>query len=370
MALSIALVHDWLTGMRGGEKCLEVACEEYPDAPLFTLLHRRGEVSASIESHRIITSPLNRLPGVADYYRYLLPIMPLMTRWPIPPCDVVLSFSHCVAKAAIAPRGAPHICYCFTPMRYAWHMKDSYFQDRGFKRSLLELLLKQLRNWDRATASRVTHFIAISRTIQRRIQECYNRESLVIYPPVDTDYYTPAAVPREDYYLIVSALAPYKRFELAIAACEQLNRQLVVIGSGQNAAKLKAVAGPRTHFLGWQPDQVIRDHFRRCRALLFPAEEDFGIVPLEAQACGAPVLAYGAGGATETVQALGHCDRPTGAFFREQSVPAVIETILQFEKEQAAFDPAAARANAEPFNRHRFRRELIGYVNQVAGHTA
>jgi glycosyltransferase involved in cell wall biosynthesis len=329
------------------------------------LLHKPGSVAPLIESRRILASPLNRLPDVDRYYRYLLPLMPMAARWPMPKCDVVLSFSHCVAKAARPPRGVPHICYCFTPMRYAWHMKDSYFQDRGLKRQAVELLLKTLRNWDKSSSNRVTHFIAISKTIQTRIQECYQRESVVIYPPVDTEYYTPSSVARESFYLIVSALAPYKRFDLAIQACARLDRDLIVIGSGQNANQLKSLAGPRTHFLGWQSDSVIRDHLRRCQALLFPAEEDFGIVPLEAQACGTPVIAYGAGGATETVQPLGQSARPTGVFFHEQSCDAVISAIQQFEKADSAFDPIAARNNAMPFNKMRYRRELLDYVNRV-----
>jgi glycosyltransferase involved in cell wall biosynthesis len=365
MKPSIVLVHDWLTGMRGGEKCLEIACEEWPEAALFTMLHKPGSVSQSIEDRRIVSSALNRLPNVDRYYRYLLPVMPLTARWPIPSCDAVLSFSHCVAKGAVAPTGVPHLCYCFTPMRYAWHMKDSYFRDRGLKRQLLELFLGQMRKWDRSTASRVTHFIAISKTIQQRIRDCYERDSVVIYPPVDTDFYTPSSVPREDFYLIVSALAPYKRFDIAIEACRQLGRKLVVIGSGQNAVQLRAIAGSSTHFLGWQSDEVIRDHLRRCRGLIFPAEEDFGIVPLEAQACGSPVLAFGAGGSTETVQGLEISAKPTGVFFPEQTASSLIEAILRFEREQSAFDPANARANALPFNKERYRQELLSYVRSV-----
>ncbi len=265
----VVLVHDWLTGMRGGEKCLEPACRRWPDAPLFALLHQPGTVSEPIERLRPQTTRLNRLPGVGRYYRYLLPAMPLAARWPIPDCDAVLSFSHCVAKAAAPPPGVPHVSYCFTPMRYAWHQRAAYFR-RGrlgrAKAAAAELLLARLRAWDRRTADRVTHFVAISETIRRRIRECYGRESVVIYPPVDTDFYTPAAVPREEYYLIVSALAPYKRFDLAVEACNRLGRKLVVVGTGQDAAKLKALAGPTVSFLGWQPDEVVRDHFRRCRS--------------------------------------------------------------------------------------------------------
>jgi len=362
------LVHDWLTGMRGGEKCLEPACVRWPDAPLFTLIHKPGSVSSEIEALSPKGSKLNRLPGVSRYYRYLLPVMPAAARWAIPDCDVVLSFSHCVAKAARPPEGVPHICYCFTPMRYAWHMRESYFKRGGLgriKSAAADVILSRIREWDRRTADRVTHFVAISRAIQARIAECYGRDSVVIYPPVETDFYTPAAVKREDYYLVVSALAPYKRFDLAIAACEKLGRKLVVIGSGQDAARLRSQAGPNVSFLGWQSDEVIRDHLRRCKALLYPGEEDFGIVPLEAQACGAPVIAYGRGGALETVQPLGESKSPTGVLFEEQSVNAVANAMEQFEKHIIAFDPRAARRNALPFARSRYEAELFGYIEEV-----
>ena len=357
----VVLVHDWLTGLRGGEKCLLPACERWPDAPLFTLLHRRGATAPAIDRLRPHASGLNRLPGWPRYYRYLLPLMPLAARWPIPPCRLVLSFSHCVAKAAEPPAGVPHVSYCFTPMRYAWHMREAYFR-QGLTARAVDVVLSRLRAWDRRTAGRVTHFVAISDTVKRRIRECYDRDSVVIHPPADTDYYTPAGQPREDFYLVVSALAPYKRFDLAVDACNRLGRQLVVIGSGQEANTLRAAAGPTVRFLGWQPDAVIRDHYRRCRAVLFPAEEDFGIVPVEAQACGAPVVAFGRGGATETV-----VPGETGVLFADQTVQAVIDGIERFERSH--FDPLVARRNAERFARPRYERELFGYVRQVSGVT-
>jgi glycosyltransferase involved in cell wall biosynthesis len=366
---TIALVHDWLTGMRGGEKCLESAAKRWPNANLYTLLHTPGAVSPTIEHLKIRPSPLNRFPSWSLYYRYLLPLMPLAARWTIPhDTKFVLSFSHCVAKAAKPPSGVPHFCYCFSPMRYAWHLRESYFGRKGFgriKAGLLNRVLKQLRNWDRHTAQRVTHFIAISKTIQNRIRECYQRESVVIYPPTDTDYYTPSNASREEFYLVVSALAPYKRFDLAVQACEKLGRKLIVIGSGQEAAKLRQLASNQVQFLGWQPDDVIRDHYRRCAAVLFPAEEDFGIVPVEAQACGSPVIAFGRGGATETIRGLGDGANPTGVFFPTQSVDGLIEAILQFEKHRSEFDPAAARVNAEPFCMKRYETELFGYIDST-----
>lgn len=358
------LVHDWLTGMRGGEKCLELACEVWPRAELYTLLHRPGSVDAIIEDRDIHTSVLQKLPGVERYYRYLLPAMPhAVGRWQLPDCDAVMSFSHCVAKGVRPPVGVPHICYCFTPMRYAWHMREAYFgHERGPKAALKSWLLGKLRDWDRRTAERVTHFVAISKTVQKRIAECYGRDSDVIYPPVDTDFYCPASVRREDYYLIVSAFAPYKRLDLAIETCTRLKRRLVVIGSGQDEKRLRSIAGTGVEFLGWQDNDVIRNHMRRCKALLFPGEEDFGIVPLEAHACGAPVIALGRGGATETVIPPRSNREPTGLWFEEQTVDCMCAAIESFEQRVGDFSPQAARRQAQRFNRQRFRDELVSYV--------
>jgi glycosyltransferase involved in cell wall biosynthesis len=259
-------------------------------------------------------------------------------------------------------------------MRYAWHMRDAYFRKTGtfgrLKAGALDALLARIRAWDQRTAVRVTHFVAISQTVRTRIRECYGRDAEVIYPPVDTDFYTPTAEPREDFYLVVSALAPYKRFDLAIAACLKLGKKLVVIGSGQHAAKLKACAGPNVEFLGWQPDEVIRAHLRRARALLFPGEEDFGIVPLEAHACGCPVIGFARGGLTETVNPLGTTSEPTGVFFEEQTTAAVCEAIERFEREADRFDPRAARRHAVQFRKERFETELFGYLDRVILGTA
>jgi glycosyltransferase involved in cell wall biosynthesis len=366
----VVLVHDWLTGMRGGEKCLEALCRRWPAARLLTLLHKPGSVSPSIEQTHIKPSFLNRLPRVDKYYRYLLPLMPVAAGWRISDADLVVSFSHAVAKSARPTRGVPHVCYCFTPMRYAWHMQGSYFRQGGFlgklKAKVVDLLLSRIREWDRRTSSRVTHFIAISETVRSRIRDCYDRDASVIYPPVDTEFYTPSGARREDFYLIVSALAPYKRFDLALEACRQLGRKLVVIGSGQDANKLKAKAGTQTEFLGWQPDEVIRDHLRRAKALLFPGEEDFGIVPLEAQACGCPVIGFGRGGLTETVRPLGTVAEPTGVFFEEQTAEAVVAAMEQFELNVDRFDPRVARRQAMLFRKDRFEAELFGYLDRVS----
>jgi len=364
----VVLVHDWLNGMRGGEKCLEVLCHRWPDGPLFTLLHRRGAVSRAIENRFIQTSWMQHIPGIQKNYRYFLPLMPLAAKsWRIPFCELVVSFSHCVAKAAAPPAGVPHVCYCFTPMRYAWHMRESYFREcpRSWVGRGREKILEWLRAWDRQTAGRVTHFVAISKTVQTRIAHCYGRASTIIYPPVDTDFYCPACVPRENYYLVVSAFAPYKRLDLAIAACKQLNRRLVVIGTGQNEKHLQELAGPIVAFLGWQPNSVIRDHLRRCRALIFPGEEDFGIVPVEAQACGTPVIAFGRGGVTETVQPFGKTAEPTGFWFEEQTPDCLGATLEQFEVHADLLDPSIARKQALQFNAHRFAEEMFAYLETV-----
>lgn len=361
--------------MRGGEKCLAALCRRFPDADLFTLLHHRGKTTPAIERMRITTSFLQRAPGIARHYRYWLPLMPRAVeslRIPVD-VDLVVSFSHAVAKSVQPPPGAPHVCYCFTPMRYAWQLRGDYFGPRRRRLSpgaplalARDVLLDRIRQWDRATCDRVTHYIAISQTIAERISACYNRTSTVIYPPVDTDFYSPAPVPREDFYLCVSALVPYKKTELAVAACRQLGRRLVVIGAGPERKRLEQAAGPGIELLGWRSDDEIRDYLRRCRALLFPGQEDFGIVPVEAQACGTPVVAYGQGGATETV--LGADDRRTGTgvFFAQQTAEALAAAIEWLEAHPERFSAALARQHALKFNAPRYERELLTFLQHAA----
>jgi glycosyltransferase involved in cell wall biosynthesis len=251
-------------------------------------------------------------------------------------------------------------------------MQEAYFGSHRVGRGLgrlrehaIDRVLEAIRRWDRRTAETVTHFVAISETVRQRIAECYGRRSAVIHPPVDTDFYHPAPVPRADYYLAVSAFAPYKRLDLAIDTCNRLGRELVVIGTGQDETRLRARAGPTVHLLGWQPDAVIRDHLRRCRALLFPGEEDFGIVPVEANACGTPVIAFGRGGATETVLPLGNGREPTGLWFEEQTVECLAEALERFERYADRFDPLVARRQAQCFNQRRFAEELFAYLDGV-----
>ncbi|RUL85712.1 glycosyltransferase [Tautonia sociabilis] len=361
----VALVHDWLTGMRGGEKCLEVLCQAFPNAPLFTLIHRRGATSPAIEAMDIRTSPLQRLPGVFRHYRHLLPLMPMAARsWRLGPVDVVVSLSHCVAKAVRVPRGVPHLCYCFTPMRYAWDGRAAYLDGwlgKPVRRAMAGAALDRLRSWDRQTAAGVTQFVAISETVRRRIARCYGRDSRVIPPPVDTRFYTPDPSSRRDDgpYLCVSALVPYKKLEHAVLACSSSGRPLVVIGSGPERPKLERLAGPTVRFLGWQPDEVIRDHYRRCRALLFPGEEDFGIVPAEALACGAPVIALGRGGVAETV------DDRVGLLYDEPGPGPLLRAIEAFEADGGRRDASLARLKAEALSPDVFRERLLLLLDEL-----
>jgi glycosyltransferase involved in cell wall biosynthesis len=293
--------------------------------------------------------------------------MPLAANWRIEPCDLVFSMSHAVAKAARAPSGVPHICYCFTPMRYAWHMKESYFSGRfrGLRAFAVDRLMAVLRAWDRRTTNRVTYFLSNSETVRRRIQESYGRDATVLYPPVDTAFYHPGpSVRREDYYLVLSAFAPYKRVDLAVEACNRLKKRLVLIGAGQDEGRLRSMAGPTIQFLGWSSDELIRDHLRRCRALLFPGEEDFGIVPVEANACGTPVIAYARGGATETIVPLGR-DGATGVWFEDQTVDSLVDAMQRLELQPDRLDPAAARRQAERFDKAEHIRKLTGILERV-----
>lgn len=363
--MRVALIHDWLTGMRGGERCLEVFCELFPDADLFTLLHVPGSVSPVIERRRITTSFIQRLPAAARRYRTYLPLFPAaVARFDLRGYDLVLSSSHCVAKSARAA-GVPHVCYCFTPMRYVWDMYADYAGPGAgaLTRAVMPAAAAALRAWDRRTAARVDRFVAISRTVAERIRRCYGRAADVIHPPVDTRRYPLGDGDVGDYYLVVSALVPYKRIDLAVAAAGRLGRRLIVVGTGPEAARLRRQAGPTVEFLGWRDDDEIAALYRRCRALLFPGLEDFGIVPLEAMAAGRPVIAYGAGGVLDTVVPLGGDEPATGVLFGEQTVEALADAILRYEAAAGRFAPRTLRAHAETFDRRVFRDRMAAYLD-------
>ncbi len=356
----IAIVHDWLTGMRGGEKVLESICELYPDADVLSLVHIPGSVSPVIERHPITTSFLQRFPKIDQKYRWCLPLMPMAVEsLPMKSYDLVLSTSHCVAKGVRVGREAVHICYCHTPMRYIWDMFDQYFgkgRASPMVRNAMLAVRPFLRRWDVDTASRVDHFIANSEHVKKRIRRYYYRDAEVIHPPVEVERLAISEDPK-NYYLIVSAFAPYKRIDLAIEAFNRLKLPLKIIGTGQERKKLEGMADANIEFLGWQPDEAVRSCYQNCKALIFPGEEDFGIAPVEAQAAGRPVIALGRGGALETV-----LDGETGLFFHEQSVEGLIEAVEKFEAVEGSFDPQVIRKNAERFSRERFEMEYKNFV--------
>ncbi len=357
----VLLGHDWLTGMRGGERVFEYYCRAFPDAPVATLIHNPAVISAIINAHPVHTSFLNAIPGVDRHYRNLLPLMPLAARrLKLPQADLLLSTSHCVAKSFRKPRGAKHVCVCFTPMRYAWTFFDEYFGDSPVKAALAKPLLARLRTWDRRTADEVDRFVAISHHVADRIRRFYQRESDVVYPPVDIDRCTPSPDGRctADYDLIVSALVPYKRIDLAVALYARKGWRLKVVGVGGQLDKLKRLAGPTVEFLGGLSDDAVLEHYRNCRLLVFPGEEDYGIVPLEAQACGRPVVAFGRGGARETV-----VDGVSGVFFEEQSLDCLEAAVLKCAGE--TFSPAAIREQAVKFGPEPFVRGLARCVEQT-----
>jgi glycosyltransferase involved in cell wall biosynthesis len=323
-------------------------------------------VSAGIERHRIVTSFVQRLPAVNTRYRYYLPLFPTAVEsFDLRGYDLVLSSSHCVAKGARPGPGVPHVSYCFTPMRYVWDLYDEYFGGRAGRltRLVMPAVAARLRRWDRESSARVDRFVAISRHVAARIDRCYGRVAEVIYPPVDVRRFEVAAGGDDGFYLIVSALAPYKRLDLAVQAAGILGRRLLVVGWGPEERRLRALAGPGIEFLGRRSDEEIAELYRRCRAVLFPGLEDFGIVPLEAMAAGRPTIAFAAGGALETVIAPGGARPPTGLFFHAQTVDALADAMRRLEGGAVAFDPKALRARAEEFDRTRFKQRMASFLD-------
>jgi glycosyltransferase involved in cell wall biosynthesis len=356
----VALVHDWLTGMRGGEKVLDAICELFPGAPLYTLVHAPGSVSPRIEARPIRTSIAQRLPDPGRFYRHYLPLYPIAVELlDLERYDLVISSSHCAVKSVIASGRAVHVCYCHSPMRYAWDQFDAYFgpdQVGPVTSAMIRPVMRRLARWDAATAGRVDRFLANSQYVAGRIRRYYNRGSSIVYPPVDTDYYTPDGRTTSSAFLIVSALVPYKRVDLAIDACRRIGAPLRIVGTGPELARLQAVSGPDVEFLGWRSDEDIRQLYRSSAAVLMPGVEDFGIVPVEAQACGCPVVAFDAGGARETV-----VPGVTGTLVPEQRSEAFADALAAVL--QTRFEPEALRTNALRFSRQQF---LTSFTHEVA----
>jgi len=361
--MKVALVHDWLTGMRGGEKVLEVICGLYPNADIHTLFHWRGSVSPAIERHRIHTSFLQYMPMARTQYRRYLPLFPFaVEQFDLDGCDLVISSSHCAVKSVVAPVRARHVCYCHSPMRYAWDQFDAYFGPERVgavaSRWLYHPVLSRLATWDAATAHRVHRFVANSRHVAGRIRRYYNREATIVYPPVDTVFYQPAAVSSESHFLIVSALVPYKRIEIALEACRRAGARLRIAGDGPDRDRLQRMAGPDVTFLGPLSDEQLRDEYRRAHALIMPGEEDFGIVPVEAQACGRPVVALARGGALETV-----AEGETGVLFAEATAESLGDALARLER--MSFDSTRIRASAERFSREHHTHAMRAVIDDT-----
>lgn len=366
--MKVALIHDWLTGMRGGEKCLEVFCELFPEADVYTLFYLPDGVSPGIRSMKVRASWLNRLPGVGRYYRYGLPLFPAAVEgFRLDDYDLILSSSHCAAKG-VSPGGALHISYIHSPMRYVWDLHDAYFGAGSSwpARIGMALFRGYLQRWDVRSAERVDYFIANSNHIARKIENLYGREAEVIYPPVDIDkFYVGQHL--QTFFLIVSALVPYKNIQLAVTAFNELRLPLKVVGEGPLRRSLEKQAGDNIEFTGWVDDPRLAKLYADCEALIFPGEEDFGIVPLEAQASGRPVIAYDKGGVTESVVALderrGGGANPTGIFFPDATPASLIEAVRRYQAVKHLFDPLALRRHASQFSRAVFKTRMEQFIN-------
>jgi glycosyltransferase involved in cell wall biosynthesis len=359
----VVLVHEWLYTYAGAEKVLEAMLSEFPDADVFSLIDRMPQRHrAGLRGKNIRTTILQKIPFVEHIYKRLLPMMPFaIEQLDLSEYDLIISNSHAVAKGVLTSARQLHICYCYTPMRYAWDLQEQYLREsnisRGFQSALARYFLHKIRLWDHASAQRVDHFIACSHYIGRRIKKAYGRDSTVIYPNVDTSRFVMGGE-REDFYVCSSRMVPYKKMHLIVQAFAQMpNRRLVMIGTGPQFRRIKKLATPNVTLLGYQPFPVLLDHLQRARAFIFAAEEDFGIAPLEAQACGTPVLAFGRGGAKETV-----IDGVTGLHFHEQTPESIRDVVMRFEAMETKLDPHQIRRHAQRFSTDRFQREFSAYV--------
>lgn len=367
--MKVAIVHDWLTTWAGAEKALAELLACYPQAEIFTTVNflPKGEIPCLV-GRTIHTSFIQKLPGAKKHYRRYLPLMPLaIEQFDLKGFDLILSSSHAVAKGVISDPGALHICYCYSPMRYAWDMQHQYLRQSGNAQGLVSWLMRwqlhRLRQWDYISAQRVDHFIAISHYIERRIETFYRREAAVIYPPVAVEKFRHDR-PREAFYLTASRMVPYKRIDLIVEAFIQTpERQLVVIGDGPDFKQLKEKAGPNIILLGFQPDSILIDYLERAQAFIFMAEEDFGILPVEAQAAGAPVIGYGVGGLKETI-----VNGVTGLHVAEQSASALLTSLAHFEtrrqEDPTAYAPEACAQQAKHFERSVFSNEITTFIAQ------
>lgn len=372
IAPRVSVVHEWLAEWGGSEDCARAILRCYPQAQLYaTIDFLSASDRARLGAGPISTTFLQRAPGVAKRFWNYLPLTALAVEGhDVGDADLVISSSHAFAKGVPTRADQLHVSYVYSPMRYAWDLHREYLRDygldRGVKGMLARYMFHRLRLWDRQTANNVDLFVAISRHVQRRIWRTYRRPSRVIYPPVRTDDYQLGGTPKEDFYVTVSRLVNYKRIELILEAFRQLpSRRLIVIGDGPEMPALKAKCPPNVTLMGFQPDAVVQRHLQAARAFVFAAHEDFGISPVEAQACGTPVIAYGAGGSLETVRGIHVSNRPTGLLFPEQTAASLAQAVEDFESAGTVFDPHACREWAEQFSEARFLREFKACVEEA-----
>lgn len=358
--LKVALVHDWLVNYGGAEDVVSAILEIYPDADIYTLVHDKKKMKGRFEKNKIFTSRLQKIPFATRLYTKFLKFMPAaFEAFDFSAYDLVICSSSSCAKGVITPPSTAQVAYIHTPMRYAWDLFFDYQKRSGaLTRFFMDRWMPQIRLWDYVSAQRIDALFANSKYIARRIKKFWNRDALVIYPPVNVGYFNPTNnVAREDFYVFFSRLVPYKRADIAIDACAALGKKLVVIGGGSEAKKLQELAKGKSgiSFTGRISDEKVREYLQKCKALIFCAEEDFGIIPVQAQACGTPVIAFGKGGATESV-----LDKKTGVFFSEQTAASCAEAIKEFEKLEAAgnFDAKKIVAHAKTFSRERFIKEF------------
>ncbi|GAB3931402.1 glycosyltransferase family 4 protein [Larkinella terrae] len=359
----VAVVHEWLVTFAGSESVVEQILALYPQSDLFTLVDFLPESQRPLIQHKTaVTSFIQKLPWAKKKYRTYLPLMPLaVEQFDLSAYDVILSSSHAVAKGVLTGPNQLHICYCHSPMRYAWDLYHQYLNESGLKTGLsgliAKLILHYIRLWDYQSAQRVDYFVANSRYIARRIRKVYGRAADVIYPPVDTELFTLGSQ-KEDYYLTASRMVPYKKINLIVEAFATMpDKRLVVVGDGPDYEKIKRLATPNIELVGYQSDDALVSYMQKAKAFIFAAEEDFGITPVEAQACGTPVLAFGKGGVLESV-----IDQTTGLFFDRQDVGSLAECVQRFEKTADRFDPAVIHQHAQQFSHANFRRQFDQYV--------
>jgi len=366
--MKIAIIHDWLVTYAGAERVLSGLLDVWPDADLFAVIDfLSDEDRANLGGKRATTTFIQQLPKAKTHYQKYLPLMPLaIEQLDMSGYDLVISSSHAVAKGVLTGPNQLHISYVHSPIRYAWDLQHQYLHeaslDHGIKAKLARMLLHYMRMWDQRTASGVDDFVANSHFIGRRINKSYRRESTVIYPPVDTRQFTLHSA-KEDYYLTASRMVPYKRIPMIVEAFSRMpDKKLIVIGSGPEMEKAKELASPNVTLMGYQSFAVLLHHMQRARAFVFAAEEDFGIAPIEAQACGTPVIAYGRGGVLETVRGIDHPE-PTGLFYMQQTPESLIAAVEAFELQSHLIKSEACRTSAERFSTERFRQEIKTFVD-------